>query len=69
LSLRPAGESGVGGRVVSRSFLGDAQLLHVFVPGLAHPLLVQVPVQVLIGIGDDVTVRLSTESAFVFPAG
>ena len=68
LSLAPAGEAGVEGRIVSQSFLGDEQLLHVAVPGLEQPLMIQTPVQALTGIGSAVVVRLAPDSAFVFAA-
>ncbi len=68
LSVGAAGGDGCAGTVVSRSFLGDALLLLIGVPGLTRPLQVRAPLQADIFVGDEVALRPAVDHALVFPA-
>ena len=58
--------SGVVGRVLSRRFLGETDLVHVGVNGLAQALHARVPAAVDAGEGDTVTLELTREGVMVF---
>ena len=66
--LRPAG-SYLPGRVVSRRFLGELDLLHVAVQGLDAPLQARVGNRMKAEVGQDVGVDINPEEVLVFAAG
>jgi len=66
--LKPAGFC-LPGRVVSRRFLGELDLLHVAVQGLEAPLLSRVRNLMKAQVGQDVGVDINPEEVLVFAAG
>jgi iron(III) transport system ATP-binding protein len=71
--IRPAGISfgdadGGSGRVVARHFLGDAEMIHVAVAGLAQPLRAIAPPGTGPATGADVRFSVKPEDVLVFPA-
>jgi iron(III) transport system ATP-binding protein len=71
--IRPAGirlgDPGRAGRIVARHFLGDAEMLHVAVEGLAQPLRVIAPPGNGPAIGAEVRFTAAPDDVLVFPAG
>ncbi len=57
------------GRIVSRRFLGDLDLLHVAVQGLEKPLQALVRNPLRVEVGHDVGVDINPEEVLVFAAG
>ena len=62
------GSDALRGTVVSRSFVGDEQMLALWVPGLAHPLQVRAPVHTDVEVGETIGFHLRADEALVFPA-
>jgi iron(III) transport system ATP-binding protein len=67
IRLRPAG-SGMPGRVISRRFLGEVDLVHVAVQGLDRPLQARVRDGVRADEGQDVGVGVDENEVLVFAA-
>lgn len=71
--MRPAGirfgAAGETGRIVARHFLGDAEMVHVAVEGLAQPLRVIAPPGNGPAIGAEVRFTVAPDDVLVFPAG
>jgi iron(III) transport system ATP-binding protein len=63
------GEGGQTGWVVSRHFVGDAQLVYVSVDGLARPLQMLAPMHATPVRGEMVTFDLAEADVLVFPTG
>ena len=68
VQLTPAGFC-LPGRVVSRRFLGEIELLHVAVQGLEAPLQARVRNRMKAEVGQDVGVDINPEEVLVFAAG
>ena len=60
--------TGVDGHIVSRRFLGETDLLHIGVTGLAHPLHARIPAAIVAGEGDPVGVEITPDDIVVFAA-
>jgi len=74
--IRPSGirfvpvmEGATAGRVVSRHFLGESEMLHVVVQGLAHPLRVVAPPGNGPATGSLVAFTIDPADVLVFPDG
>ncbi|MEX0852287.1 MAG: ABC transporter ATP-binding protein [Bauldia sp.] len=67
LDLSP-GAGGLAGRVVSRAFHGDAQLVTVAVDGLSPHLAVEAPLDATPEAGHAVAISVAVKTALVFPA-
>ncbi|HEX2726598.1 MAG TPA: ABC transporter ATP-binding protein [Beijerinckiaceae bacterium] len=67
VQLRPAGEA-LPGRVVSRRFLGELDLLHIAVQGLDAPLQARVGNRMKAEVGQDVGVHINPDEVLVFAA-
>src|SRR3954447_17996534 len=57
------------GRLLSRRFLGEVELVQVAVQGLDHPLQARVRGPVLVNAGEDVGVEIDPDEVLVFAAG
>src|SRR4051812_20717057 len=57
------------GRLLSRRFLGEVELVQVAVQGLDHPLQARVRGPVLVNPGEDVGVEIDPDEVLVFAAG
>src|SRR5215207_2719473 len=66
--LKPAGFC-LPGRLLSRRFLGEVELVQVAVQGLDHPLQARVRGPVLVNAGEDVGVEIDPDEVLVFAAG
>jgi len=70
--IRPAGirfgDDGREGRIVSRHFLGDAEMIHVAIDGLAQPLRAVAAAGAGPAAGTDVRLAVRPEDVLVFPA-
>ncbi len=70
---RACGSSRAGfclpGRLLSRRFLGEVELVQVAVQGLDHPLQARVRGPVLVNAGEDVGVEIDPDEVLVFAAG
>ena len=58
--------AGVAARVLSRRFLGEIDLVHIDVPGLARPLHARLPASVAAEEGDTIGVDIAHEDVMVF---
>jgi iron(III) transport system ATP-binding protein len=67
LKLRPAGFC-LPGRVVSRRFLGEVDLVHIDVQGVDRPLQARVRDPVGVKEGLDVGIEIDTKDVLVFAA-
>jgi iron(III) transport system ATP-binding protein len=67
VQLRPAGD-GLPGRIVSRRFLGELDLLHIAVHGIEAPLQARVGNRMKAEVGQDVGVHINPEEVLVFAA-
>jgi iron(III) transport system ATP-binding protein len=67
VQLRPAGD-GLPGRVVSRRFLGELDLLHIAVQGVDAPLQSRVRNRMKAEVGQDVGVHINPDEVLVFAA-
>ncbi len=61
------GNDTLRGTVVSRSFVGDEQMLALWVPGLAAPLHARAPVHADVEVGETIEFHLRADEALVFP--
>jgi iron(III) transport system ATP-binding protein len=68
VQLRPPGD-GLPGRIVSRRFLGELDLLHIAVQGLEAPLQARVGNRMKAEVGQDVGVHINPDEVLVFAAG
>src|SRR5215213_5704268 len=66
--LTPAGFC-LPGRLLSRRFLGEVELVQVAVQGLDHPLQARVRGPVLVNAGEDLGVEIDPDEVLVFAAG
>ncbi|MCB1500408.1 MAG: ABC transporter ATP-binding protein [Bauldia sp.] len=64
----PAAKGATGGRIVSRHFLGETEMLHVVVQGLAHPLRVVAPPGAGPATGSTIAFAADPADVLVFPA-
>jgi iron(III) transport system ATP-binding protein len=68
VELKPDGFC-LPGRIVSRRFLGEIELLHIAVQGLDAPLQSRSPNRMRVEVGQDVGVEVNPEEVLVFAAG
>ena len=58
--------TGIEARIQSRRFLGDTDLIHVGVAGLAHALHARVPAEIVAGEGETVGLEFSRDEIMIF---
>jgi iron(III) transport system ATP-binding protein len=62
------GESTLNGTIMSHAFVGDEQMVALWMPGLQTPLNIRAPVHIDVPVGDTIKFRLRSEDALIFSA-